>query len=888
MTLNQTDRPRFYEQQYLDSADLDALVDYDRVGNARHALGAHSWGIAAGLQLIEKTSKTGTDVYVQPGFAWDGFGRSIAVLSPYKVPTEPFKNITFITGVDDGTPPGHLVDVWLAYTATPRGVPSFGFEACSVDGQYARLFESFQIVIGEKPGHSDRHNPITVGQYTVDAEQIVQKLGSATDPLLTDESVAYQTFPDNWDTALWLIPLGSVRWVPPVNPLNTGNFSARNDADKTTSDHKRRYIGVVTETVDAARGFVRVRSRDASAYAPTIWNTTDDQNLLWVEGSLRVQGDAKLLGGELIFRNTSNTDAGRPLTIQRRETNAMVPAGSDLWAQIGSSSSPTGSNRFVVGPVTGPAATDYKEVFVVKDDAHVGIGEPNPTAAALTIRGLGGGEDLLSFESASGAPTWLVSTKANGNAGLNFAEAAGDSRLFLGAGGNVGLGTQEPKHRLEIHGEDNALVVVSDATTGTAQNAGMELRTKSATGAMYIDFANGSTDLTGGGTPDFKGRISYNEVNSNDFSIRGGRVGIATAQPTHPLHVEGNTGARVSRMFISGGAGSGWSSLSFNAHHNDANTDWVFPDATHRSVTVEMDDTSGGGRFEVWSTTSGAPAQFTRRLRVDGEVGDVYVGEHGGNVGIGLTTPQGRLHVIGNKAGNAGSVSSHIAVIENQDTTGDGDVLALQVRSTPAQPGNNFITFFSGSSDIGAVEGNGGGGVTYRTTSADYAEWMPRDDGEAPMSAGDVVGVFAGRIRRMTDGADHILVVSTSPAMLANSPGLANQANYEVISMLGQVPVKVRGAVNAGDILVASGKNDGFAVGVSATDATIDQHARSIGVAWESKSSADVGTVRCAVGLPTTHSWRSVMRSLEQSSSTSKPRKRARASKRASGEDAHS
>src|SRR2546430_2558310 len=100
MAINQSDRPRFYEQQYLASADLDALVDYERIARARHDLGAHSWGIAEGLQLVEKKTKSVVDVYVQPGYAWDGFGRAITVLAPYKIPTEPFKNIPFVAGVD--------------------------------------------------------------------------------------------------------------------------------------------------------------------------------------------------------------------------------------------------------------------------------------------------------------------------------------------------------------------------------------------------------------------------------------------------------------------------------------------------------------------------------------------------------------------------------------------------------------------------------------------------------------------------------------------------------------------------------------------------------------------------------------------------------------------
>src|SRR5262245_8467676 len=884
MAINQTDRPRFYEQQYLGSADLDAVVDYERIARARHDLGAHSWGIAAGLQLIEKTTKSGVDVYVQPGYAWDGFGRPLVVLAPYKIPSELFKNIAFAAGVDDGSPAGHLVDVWLAFTATPRGGPAFGFEACSVDEQYARVFESFQLVIGDKPGHSDRHAPVTVGVYTVDAEQMPKKLGAATDPPLVDESIPYQTWPDNWDKALWLIPLGSVRWLPPQNPLGAGNFVARDANDIATSDHKRRYIGVVTETVDAARGFVRVRSRDAAAYAPTIWNTDSERNLLWVEGSLRVEGDAKLLAGQLILRDAANGDSGRPLAILRRATNAVVPVGSDLWAQIGSSE--TGANRFVVGPVTGITPADFKEKLVVKDDGKVGIGVPNPTAAPLAIRAQGGTEDLIAFETPAGAASWKLSTLAGGKAGLNFGETSGDGRLFLQPGGNVGIGTLEPKHRLEIHGEDNALVVVSDATAGNAGSAGVDRRTNAADGVSYIDFAKGSTDLANSGTPDFSGRLSFNESNTAAFSLHGGRVGIETTTPTNQLHVNHNSGLRVNRLYMSGGNGGieAWSSLSFNAFHNDANTDWTFPDPTRRAVTVEMDDMAGFPRFQVWSTTNANTQGWVRRLSLDGETGNLVINDTGGSCAIGLGAAECRLHVAGSTNAAAATVSSHIALIDNQSLGGNADVLALRIGAATAGASNNFITFFAGANAIGAIEGSGGG-VTFNTTGADYAEWLERDEGEPPMEPGDVVGVFAGRLRRATDGADHILVVSTAPAMLANSPGRDDRARYERVAMLGQVPVKVHGPVRTGDLIVPSGAADGIAAAVAAADATPEQHATAVGVAWGTSPGAGLSRVNCAVGITSTHAWRSVLPTTRRPTAAARKarraaRKRARKAKR--------
>jgi hypothetical protein len=131
-------------------------------------------------------------------------------------------------------------------------------------------------------------------------------------------------------------------------------------------------------------------------------------------------------------------------------------------------------------------------------------------------------------------------------------------------------------------------------------------------------------------------------------------------------------------------------------------------------------------------------------------------------------------------------LANHVALIDNL-AGNNADVLALRVGTPSAGANNNFITFFAGSTDIGAIEG-GGGGISLNTSSGDYAEWLPRDEGEDPMRPGDVVGVFAGRLRRSTEGAEYVLVISTAPAILANAPPATERAAYEKVAMLGQAP----------------------------------------------------------------------------------------------------
>src|SRR5215212_8032030 len=99
MALNQSQRPQFYEGQYLGAADLNSVVEHTRNLQARHGLGAHTWGIAIGLELKEVT-QPGTNqlsIYLQPGFAWDGFGRQIVVLEPTPIPATLFESFRHIS-----------------------------------------------------------------------------------------------------------------------------------------------------------------------------------------------------------------------------------------------------------------------------------------------------------------------------------------------------------------------------------------------------------------------------------------------------------------------------------------------------------------------------------------------------------------------------------------------------------------------------------------------------------------------------------------------------------------------------------------------------------------------------------------------------------------------
>lgn len=847
----QTERPRFYEQQYLGAADLQQVVEYGRIARARHDLGGHSWGIVMGLQLTE-SSNTGSgqrEVFIQPGYAWDGFGRPIIVLAPTKLSAGLFRSIPF----DAAQPNGALVDIWVRYRETPTNGPLAGFETCEAGNQFARVVETFEVVIGERRTHAEQHDEITVGGRSDDAANVLQIFGGSSQPQIEDESVPHQTFPEDWGGALWLVPVGRVRWKPNASAGLPGTFEQRDAADLEASERFRRHAGLIGETVNAARNFLRLRRR-TDPYEPAV--RSDD--LVWCEGPLRVSGNTTLLAGALRLRLADNSDGGVPLTISRAEANAT--GGRDLIVQIGTEEN--GDNRLAIGPLVGDPPVLH-EKLVVRDNACVGIGVPNPDRP-LVVRARGPNEELIGFQDPNGDLIWHINQHFGGDSGFNFVESGvADGRLYIAAGGGVG---------------------------------------------------------------------------------------VDTVNPTNKLHVVGNLGVRQNRMYLSGG--DAWSSLTYNAHHNAANSAWVFPDQARPAVTIEMDDANAIPRFAVYNTSAAAPTTWVQRLFVDGTTGSVHLAHNGGNIGIGTANPLNRLHVVqpdhlnvildssafnehltavvgslgcglrfsesnfffigseaygnrnsngtgsehlritsggrvgigttapstrlhieGTASGSNTQFGSHLVVMDNRTQSTPCGILAMRMDvNNPGQSGN-FITFFDSNEAIGAIEGNSGGTITLDITSADYAEWLPVLDGE-DLAPADIVGVFGGSISHRTDGADHVLAVSTAPAVLGNRPASEARHWHRPVAFIGQVPVKVRGAVELGDVILASGDDDGVGVAQRADALASDDVARVVGVAWQASREAGVKTIRTALGVPALKMWARLLRTHDQKVSTS-PKKTA-------------
>ena len=175
MPANQSQRPKFYEEQYLGAADLTAAVDYGRIQQARHALGAHTWGIAFGLDLVERPlAGDDAEMVLTPGIAWDGYARPLVVLAPQRLALDLFADLQ-----DDTAPAGVPVEVWLAYRELPASPPGVGF-SCPEDDLHARIVESYRLEV--RPSPVADYHAVTVASRPVEARNDAVSCWSGRQP----------------------------------------------------------------------------------------------------------------------------------------------------------------------------------------------------------------------------------------------------------------------------------------------------------------------------------------------------------------------------------------------------------------------------------------------------------------------------------------------------------------------------------------------------------------------------------------------------------------------------------------------------------------------------------------------------------------------------------
>ena len=458
--------------------------------------------------------------------------------------------------------------------------------------------------------------------------------------------------------------------------------------------------------------------------------------------------------------------------------------------------------------------------FLIRAGGGVGIGTNSPEAD-LDVAGLVRAEAFaFADDFANGlsiTPTGIADWEPGAGDGLRIEPKTSSPNLIGGY-----LGTSFIPGNVVAAG-------VSGATIGGGGRAAL---------VGVIGGVNRITDnwgTVGGGNGNVAGDDDSNPNNSQDATVGGGRNN--TAGRTYATVSGGDNNTASGRIStVAGGSdntASGLSATVPGGSQNEASGNWSF--AAGNTAKAEHD-----GAF-VWADATSQ--EFT-------STGDnQFLIRAIGGVGIGTAEPEALLHVKRSSGISGTSPGSHVAVIEHGSTS---NVLALKMSRVQDVGLNNFITFFNAPGTVlGAVERNASNdGVTYKTSSADFAEYLPKLRDDEAFVPGEIVGVFGGKISHKTKGAHRLMVVTDQAAFLGNMPSEEGDSSYVPVAFVGQVKVMVCGAVKAGNYILPSGRDDGVGIAVSPEEVRDEDYARIVGRAWESLQDTGVKRVNTEVGLP--------------------------------------
>jgi len=389
-----------------------------------------------------------------------------------------------------------------------------------------------------------------------------------------------------------------------------------------------------------------------------------------------------------------NTSLSKTTPIDADSLLLQDSADSSIWKKLSWSNTKATLKTYfdtiyqsvLTNPVTGTGTTNYVPKFtgtsaignsnVYDDGTNVGIGTSSP-GFPLEVNGAivskGGGTGGLDGTIGLGA----LGTSLSGNAllGEMYFKTGGSEKMRINISGNVGIGTSTPSQKLSVNGNIE--------TTGSGK-IGFNVNDS------YGDFPHYGLGYPGGATlTNLAGYfgLSFGTVGTERMRITsGGNVGIGTTSPTGKLSSVANMAGWAGWFENQDATGVG-SGLVVRAASNSGGFTFLLQkqDATSTfavtgSGNVGVGTTSPGVRFvntgagnasgpTLGSGIVGAQALLSgnglygmysgvsnsgdvwhqvQRNDANTSVYNLLLQPSGGNVGIGTTSPSGKLDVIGN------------------------------------------------------------------------------------------------------------------------------------------------------------------------------------------------------------------------------------------------
>jgi hypothetical protein len=316
---------------------------------------------------------------------------------------------------------------------------------------------------------------------------------------------------------------------------------------------------------------------------------------------------------------------------------------------------------------------------------NVGIGTSSPgTFGKLEVLGAGYTAINARSSDASGVNIVLAANAADG-ARLNVLSnhplqiyTNNTERMRINSAGNVGIGTSSPDSRLHVSGT----TTLTTSETATAINSNNATNT-----GFVLKYAPNLTSLGN----NFSQPLVLLTNDTERMRIdNAGNVGIGTSSPVSRLNVAGTTGftwvggGTSSGLVTIGTQGTGASLFVNTASLGSDFASGLAVDGTYSGVSSVVNlkavgVLSGGGYNASLAFHTSSDTILTERMRIDSA----------GNVGIGTSSPDTKLQVLGSSAND----NTGVCFVRNSNTTADACIAAFATGTNSTATSNVLIKF---------------------------------------------------------------------------------------------------------------------------------------------------------------------------------------------------